>query len=83
MSRGSTAELQGLDAEQESESNSTTLSPVSPNNKLEIEEQVEAKARDEVEEIERLEERVEELERQLARRCPELCRSRRRTQREQ
>ena len=59
MSRGSTAELQGLDATHQSEPNSTTLSPVSPSNKLRSEKQVEDKAKDEVEEIERLEERVE------------------------
>ena len=65
VSQDSSTALRGLDVVPIEESNPTTLSPVSPDNKPEANRQVEAEVTDEVAEIEKLEERVEELEKQL------------------
>ena len=63
----SSTELQGLDTVFEKEFSPTTLGPVSHKSKSKSDEQTQAEVKDEVEEIERLEERVAELEKQLER----------------
>ena len=65
--QSSSAALQGLDTIPGKESSPTTLGPVSPKRQSKLDESTEAETKDEVEEIERLEERVAELEKQLER----------------
>ena len=64
--RSSTTGLQGLDAAQETESNPTALSPVSPGSKLKASEEEKAEMKDEVNKVRNLEEKVEEYEQVIA-----------------